>query len=77
MVGAGPSHWLEVTDFGALAEVEKAALDSAVSDLNDRITNLSQDPSAAAVEANRELEERSKGIDKIAFQQFLIKKIVS
>lgn len=77
MVGAGQKHWIETTNYGTLTEIEKAALDNAVSILNDRITNLRQDPSTAAIEANRELEERSKEIDNASFRQSLINRILS
>jgi hypothetical protein len=77
MISGGQNNWVEVADYGALAENKKTALDNAIGILNDRITNLRQDPSAAAIEANRELEKRAMGIDKVTFRQSLIKRILS
>src|SRR6266478_3261852 len=38
IVGAGQNHRVEVADYGNLSEIEKAALDTAVSTLNECIT---------------------------------------
>jgi hypothetical protein len=66
LVGGGQINWIEIIDCETFAQREKMALTIAVNILNDRVTNLRQDPSTAAIEANRDIEERSKEIDRVA-----------